>query len=79
MAADKGYTPAQLAVAWLLSRGDDMFPLVGMSRRSRLPENVATIDISFSSDELAALDRAFGPGKIIGDRYPAFVQKLAAQ
>jgi aryl-alcohol dehydrogenase-like predicted oxidoreductase len=79
MAADKGYTPAQLAVAWLLSRGDDMFPLVGMSRRSRLPENVAILDINFSSDELAALDRAFGPGKIIGDRYPAFVRKLAAQ
>ena len=44
-----------------------------------IPENVATLDINFSSDELAALDRAFGPGKIIGDRYPAFVQKLAAQ
>jgi aryl-alcohol dehydrogenase-like predicted oxidoreductase len=79
MAADKGYTPAQLAVAWLLSRGDDMFPLVGMSRRSRVAENVAILDIRFSADELAALDRAFGPGTIIGDRYPAFVQKLAAQ
>lgn len=79
MAADKGYTPAQLAVAWVLSRGDDMFPLVGMSRRARLPENLAILDIRFSSEELAALDRAFGPGKIIGDRYPAFVQQLAAQ
>jgi aryl-alcohol dehydrogenase-like predicted oxidoreductase len=79
MAADKGYTPAQLAVAWLLSRGDDMFPLVGMSRRSRVAENVAILDIRFSADELAALDRAFAPGTIIGDRYPAFVQKLAAQ
>jgi aryl-alcohol dehydrogenase-like predicted oxidoreductase len=79
MAADKGSTPAQLAVAWLLSRGDDMFPLVGMSRRSRVAENVAILDIRFSADELAALDRAFGPGTIIGDRYPAFVQKLAAQ
>jgi aryl-alcohol dehydrogenase-like predicted oxidoreductase len=70
---------AQLAVAWLLSRGDDMFPLVGMSRRSRVAENVAILDIRFSADELAALDRAFAPGTIIGDRYPAFVQKLAAQ
>ena len=79
MAADKGYTPAQLAVAWLCSRGDDIIPLVGMSRRSRLPDNLKIFDISFSADELAALDRAFAPGAIIGDRYPAFVQKFAAQ
>jgi aryl-alcohol dehydrogenase-like predicted oxidoreductase len=79
MAADKGHTPAQLAVAWLLSRGDDIVPLVGMSRRSRLPENLGTLDVGFGADELAALDRAFAPGAIVGDRYPAFVQKLAAQ
>ncbi len=79
MAAAKGYTPAQLAVVWLLSRGDDIIPLVGMSRRTRLPENLEILDISFSADELAALDRAFGPGAIIGDRYPDFVQKFAAQ
>ena len=79
IAADKGYTPAQLAVAWLLWRDDDIVPLVGMSRRSRLPGNLEVLDISFSADELAALDRAFAPGKIVGDRYPAFVQKLAAR
>jgi len=79
MAADKGYTSAQLAVAWLLSRGDDIIPLVGMSRRARVPENLTMLDIRFSADELAALDRAFAPGAIVGDRYPAFVQKFAAQ
>lgn len=79
MAATKGYTPAQIAVAWLLSRGEDIVPLVGMSRPARLPENLATLDIAFSVNELAALDRAFAPGAIIGDRYPAFVQKFAAQ
>lgn len=79
MAADKGYTPAQLAVAWLLSRGDNIVPLVGMRRRSRLPENLQILDISFSADELTALDRAFATGAILGDRYPAFVQKFAAQ
>lgn len=78
MAVDKGHTAAQLAVAWLLARGDDIFPLVGMSRRARLPENLAILDVTFSADELAALDRVFGPGGIIGDRYPAFVQKFAA-
>lgn len=79
MAADKGHTPAQLAVAWLLSRGEDIVPLVGMSRRSRLPENLETLDISFSADELSVLDQAFASGAVVGDRYPAFVQKYAAQ
>ncbi len=78
MAADKGFSPAQLAVAWLLTRGDDLVPLVGMSKRSRLPENLAILDVVLSADELAALDRAFAPGAIVGDRYPAFVMKFAA-
>ena len=79
MAADKGHTPAQLAVAWLLAQGDDIIPLVGMRRRSRLPENLAILDIRFTPDELAALNRVFAPGAILGDRYPAFVQKFAAR
>lgn len=79
MAGEKGCTPAQVAVAWLLTRGDDIVPLVGMSRRSRLPENLGVLDIRLSGDELAALDRHFAPGAIEGDRYPAFVMKYAAQ
>ncbi len=79
MAAVKGYTPAQLAVAWLLSRGDAILPLIGMSRRSRVPENLQVFEVKFSADELVALDRAFGPDAIIGDRYPAMVMQLAAQ
>ncbi len=79
MATDKGYTPAQLAVAWLLAQGDDIIPLVGMRRRARLAENLAILDIRFTPDELAALNRAFAPGAILGDRYPAFVQQLAAK
>ena len=79
MAGEKGCTPAQVAVAWLLTRGDDIVPLIGMSRRSRLPENLGVLDIRFSGDELAALDRHFGPDAIQGDRYPAFVMKYAAQ
>ena len=79
MAARKGYTPAQLAVAWLLARGEDIVPLVGMSKRSRLPENLKIPEITFSPEELSSLDQAFAPGAILGDRYPAFVQKFAAQ
>lgn len=78
MARAKGITPAQLAIAWLLSRGDDIVPLVGMSKPSRLAENAAILDIGFTGDQRAALDSAFAPGRIVGDRYPAFVQKFAA-
>jgi aryl-alcohol dehydrogenase-like predicted oxidoreductase len=77
LAAAKGFSPAQIAVAWVLSRGDDIVPLIGMSRPSRLPENLATLDIVFSPDELTRLDAAFGPGAIIGDRYPAPLMRLS--
>lgn len=79
MADAKECTPAQLAVAWLLSRGDDIVPIIGMSRRARLQENLEVLDMDFSAEELAALDDAFAPGTIVGDRYPAFVQKFAAR
>lgn len=79
MAHEKGYTPAQLAVAWLLSRGDDIVPLVGMSRRGRLAENLAILDIKFSASELATLERVFAPGAIVGDRYPEALKGLAAE
>jgi aryl-alcohol dehydrogenase-like predicted oxidoreductase len=68
MAATKGRTPAQLAIAWMLSRGDDIVALLGMSRRSHLIENLSAFDISFSPEDLAALDKVFAPGAIIGSR-----------
>lgn len=79
MADQKNCTPAQIAAAWLLTRGDDIVPLLGMSRRSRVPENLGVLDISLGVDELAALDQHFGPSVIQGDRYPAFVLKYIAQ
>ena len=79
MAARKGRTPAQLAVAWLLTRGDDVLPLIGLSRPARLAENVESLNIEFTPHELVALDETFAPGAIVGDRYPAFVQRYAAQ
>ncbi len=79
MAARKERTPAQLAVAWLLTRGDDVLPLIGLSRPTRLAENVGSLDVEFTTHELAALDQAFAPGAIVGGRYPDFVQKYAAQ
>ena len=68
LARSKGKTSAQVAIAWVLSRGDDIVPLIGMSRRSRLPENLGALDVILDADELTALDRAFAPGAILGSR-----------
>lgn len=79
MAADKGFTPAQLALAWVLSRDGDIVPLVGISRPARIADNLRAFDVVFTADELAELDRAFAPGAIVGERYPEFVMKWAAR
>ncbi|MGE4431142.1 MAG: aldo/keto reductase [Sphingobium sp.] len=70
IAERKGATPAQIAVAWVLAQGDDLVPLVGMSNRSRLPENLGALDLDLTPEDLADLDRAFAPGAIAGSRYP---------
>jgi len=71
MANEKGYTPTQLAIAWLLTRGQDIIPLIGMSQRSRLPENLQAPEITFTAEELNTLNTTFAPGAILGDTYPA--------
>ncbi len=69
MANDKGYTPAQLAIAWVNAQGDHIMPLVSMSRRSRLPENIAAMEIEFTSEEMDTLNQHFRVGAILGGTY----------
>ena len=69
MAKEKGYTPAQLAIAWVNLQGDHIMPLVSMSRRSRLPENLQAMEITFTPDELNTLNTHFAPGAILGGTY----------
>ncbi|MCK7554930.1 aldo/keto reductase [Chitinophaga sedimenti] len=69
MANDKGYTPTQLAIAWVNAQGAHIMPLVSMSRRSRLPENTAAMSITFSNDEMNTLNTVFAPGAILGGTY----------
>lgn len=69
MAKDKGYTPTQLAIAWVNAQGDHIMPLVSMSRRSRLPENIQAMDIRFTADELNTLNTHFSQGAILGGTY----------
>jgi aryl-alcohol dehydrogenase-like predicted oxidoreductase len=64
-------TPAQVALAWVLSRGADVVPIVGTKTRERLEENLDAADLVLRPSDLAELDAAFPPGAAAGERYPA--------
>jgi aryl-alcohol dehydrogenase-like predicted oxidoreductase len=69
MAARKHATPGQIALAWLLHKGDDIVPIPGTKRRTYLEENIAAADLRLSQAEMATLDAALSPEKIAGPRY----------
>jgi aryl-alcohol dehydrogenase-like predicted oxidoreductase len=69
LAVDKGCTPTQLALAWVKEQGDHIIPLVSMSRRSRLPENIAAMNIVLTPEELNILNTTFAIGAILGSTY----------
>jgi aryl-alcohol dehydrogenase-like predicted oxidoreductase len=69
LAEDKGVTPGQIALAWVLSRGDDVVPIPGTKRRRYLEENAAASEIELSEDDLDRLEAAFPVGVAAGDRY----------
>ena len=74
-----GATAAQVALAWVLSRGEDVIPIPGMKRRGHLDENVAAVDIQLTTDQLARLEAAFPPGVAAGDRYTPEVARWAGR
>jgi aryl-alcohol dehydrogenase-like predicted oxidoreductase len=69
IAADKGVTSAQLALAWVLHRGADVVPIPGTKHRRYLEQNVAAAALALNHDELERLDRALPPGATAGQRY----------
>ncbi|GGA27137.1 aldo/keto reductase [Dyella nitratireducens] len=69
LAAEKGCTPAQLALAWVLAQGQDIVPIPGTRRRSRLDENIGALDVALSKEELESIDRIFPPEAVAGARY----------
>ena len=71
LAAAKGCTAAQLALAWVLAQGDDIVPIPGTKRRTYLEQNVAALDLVLTPDDLQRLDRAVPPGAAAGTRYAA--------
>ena len=66
-----GCTPAQLALAWLLARGEHVVPIPGTTKRAHLAENLGAIDVELPPDVMAELDTLFAPERIRGNRYAA--------
>ncbi len=71
IAADKGATSAQLAIAWVLAQGEDIIPLVGARTRTRLLEALSAFDLKLTAEDLARIEAVVPIGAIAGDRYPA--------
>jgi len=70
IAAAKGCSAAQIALAWVLAQGEDIVPIPGTTRVKNLQENVAALDVELTPDDLADLEAAFPKGATAGDRYP---------
>jgi len=79
IAAAKGCTPAQLALAWVLAQGIDIVPIPGTKRRKYLNENLAAVDIDLAPEDLAAIETAFPRSGIRGDRYSAAMMALTGR
>jgi aryl-alcohol dehydrogenase-like predicted oxidoreductase len=69
LADEKGVTPAQVALAWVHSRGEDVIPIPGTKRRKYLEENVKALEVELTDDDLRRLEEAFPPGVAAGERY----------
>ena len=67
IAAEKGITPAQLAIAWVLARGDDLVPIPGTKRRTYLEQNAASLEVELTADDMARIDAELP--EVAGERY----------
>ena len=80
IAQSRGVTTAQLAIAWVASRGTDIIPLIGTKRRDRLAEALGALDLELTPDELAAIEAAVPADQVAGDRYdPAQMASLDSE
>jgi aryl-alcohol dehydrogenase-like predicted oxidoreductase len=79
LAGQKGCTPAQLALAWLIRRHDDVVPIPGTSSIARLEENVAAVDVRLTAEDLDHIERAAPKGAAAGDRYSPEMLELTGR
>ena len=75
LAREKGVSPGQLALAWVLAQGDDIVPIPGTTTRKHLEENLAALEIQLSKEDLARLDAVAPVGAAAGPRYPEATMK----
>jgi aryl-alcohol dehydrogenase-like predicted oxidoreductase len=75
----RGATPTQLAIAWVLAKGDDITALVGVRTRARLAEALGALDISLSSSDLTEIEAAVPPDAVVGGLYGGFVREMIRQ
>jgi aryl-alcohol dehydrogenase-like predicted oxidoreductase len=76
LARDKKCTPAQLALAWVLARGDDIVPIPGTKHRKYLQENIGALDVNLSPEDLAHIDEVFPHETVAGPRYPDWAMAM---
>jgi len=76
IAEAKGAAVSQIAIAWVLTRGQNIVPLVGARRRDRLTESLKALDLRLSADDLARIEQAIPAGAAAGERYPAPLMAL---
>ncbi|TVT83587.1 aldo/keto reductase [Pseudomonas sp. H3(2019)] len=76
LAAEKGVTAGQLALAWVLAQGDYLIPIPGTKQRKYLEENVAALDVVLSPEDLSALEAIFPDEAVLGARYPQAVMQM---
>jgi aryl-alcohol dehydrogenase-like predicted oxidoreductase len=76
IARDKGCTPGQLALAWVLAQGQDIVPIPGTKRRKYLEENVGALEVMLTADDLERIEEAVPKNVAAGSRYPEAMTKL---
>lgn len=80
LAAEKGVSTAQLAIAWVLAQGQDVIPLIGARRRDRLAEALGALEVTLTPEDLARIEKAVPPGAAAGERYaPAMMAHLDSE
>jgi aryl-alcohol dehydrogenase-like predicted oxidoreductase len=79
LAAEKGCTPAQLALAWVLAQGNDVVPIFGTKRRKYLHDNLAALNVTLTAEDLRRIDEVAPKGAAAGERYPAAMMGLVGR
>jgi aryl-alcohol dehydrogenase-like predicted oxidoreductase len=79
IAAERGCTPSQLALAWVLAQGQDIVPIPGTKRRKYLEDNVGAVNVQLTPDDVRRIEEVFPSGAAAGDRYPEHMMQLVNQ